>query len=207
MGGAAVHRPIARFSRLSLAIASLAIAGFSACSSQNNDRIDSGGTGAGGAGSGGSGSGGSGESVLPADTGYLIWRDYGGGFILSPPPGAACPYMALYELDFQRRGMVWNVCTGNDPVNLTSYVLKGAGRDLTPDEFTQAVAAARAVTLSDRTICGADKPTLTLEIGAASTGTVVYGDDFYACQMMYEHYVVSDQLDQLGTVLRGMAHD
>jgi hypothetical protein len=53
--------------------------------------------------------------------------------------------------------------------------------------------------------CGADKPYLTLEIVAAS-GSTLYGDDFYACNKTYAQYVVSDQLDQLGVVLRGMAH-
>ena len=48
-------------------------------------------------------------------------------------------------------------------------------------------------------------PFLTLEIVAAS-GSTVYGDDFYACNETYAQYVVSDQLDQLGNVLRGMAH-
>ena len=78
-------------------------------------------------------------------------------------------------------------------------------RVLTADERTQATAAARAVTISDRMTCGADKPNLTLEIVVAS-GSTVYGDDFYACEKMYDHYVSRATLDQLGSVLGGMAH-
>jgi hypothetical protein len=43
-------------------------------------------------------------------------------------------------------------------------------------------------------------------VGAIASGKIVYGDDFYACEKTYEHYVVSSTLDQLGNVLRGMAH-
>ena len=78
-------------------------------------------------------------------------------------------------------------------------------RILTSAERTQATAAARAVTISDRVMCGADKPNLTLEIVTPS-GSTVYGDDFYACDKQYARYVISAALDQLGNVLRGMAH-
>jgi hypothetical protein len=209
-----MRRRTARVPPLSLTIVSLGAAGLSACSSQettgsNPGAVDSGSTDPADTDSGvaaDSGPTNGGESVLPADAAYLIWKDNGGGFVLSPPPGAACPYMALYELDLQAKRLFWSVCTGNDPVNPTAYSTKGASRALTADELTQALAAAHAVTISDRMLCGADKPSLTLEIGAPSTGTIIYGDDFYACQKMYDHYVTSSTLDQLGVVLRGMAH-
>ncbi len=70
----------------------------------------------------------------------------------------------------------------------------------------RATAATREVTVSDRMTCGADKPTFALEIVGAS-GSTLYGDDFYACEKQYAHYVDSGKLDQLGTVLDGMAHD
>jgi len=200
-----MRRRTARVPRLSLVMLSLA-AGLSACSSQNNDHTGTGGTGSGGTGSGGTGPGGTkaGDSVLVPDAQEVIWTDNGGGFIVLPPPGASCSVRARYDWTLQGT-LEWSMCTGSDPTDAGSYRMVTGRRELTADERTQAIAAARAVTISDRVMCGADKPTLTLEIVTPS-GSIVYGDDFYACDKQYAQYVISAALDQLGNVLRGMAH-
>lgn len=186
-----MSRQTARVTRPLLAIASLAAAGFSACSSQNSADPDAGATPS--------------NSVLVKDAQHVIYKDDGGGFIVFPPPGAACSSDS-YDFDLQAGSLAWNICRGTDPGNAASYSMVTGSRVLTSAERTQATAAARAVTTSDKTSCGADKPSLTLEVVAAS-GTTLYGDDFYACLMKYDHYVVSSTLDDLGVVLRGMAHN
>jgi hypothetical protein len=52
------------------------------------------------------------------------------------------------------------------------------------------------VRVSARNVCGADKPTLTLTVFEGSA-EMVYGDDFYACDMKEAHYVESAGLDAL----------
>ena len=196
-----MNRHTGCFARLSLALVSLASASLSACSSQNSDHTGAGGTGAGGTGAGGTNPG---DSVLVPDAQHVIWTNNGGGLIVLPPAGANCSVSARYELALQG-WLAWSVCSSSDPTDAGSYTMVTGGRELIGSELSQATAAARAVTISGRTTCGADKPSLTLEIVAAS-GSTLYGDDFYACNKTYAQYVVSDQLDQLGSVLRGMAH-
>ena len=53
-------------------------------------------------------------------------------------------------------------------------------------------------------ICGADKPNWTIEL-ASATASLIYGDDFYACQMMFDHYVESDGLSALVAVVVPLA--
>jgi hypothetical protein len=201
-----MNRHPACFARLSVALVSLASASLTACSSQNNDHTGSGGTGSGGTGSGGAGSGGKnpGDSVLVPDAQHVIWTNNGGGLIVLPPVGANCPVSARYDLALQG-WLAWSICSGSDPTDAGSYTVVTGGRELIGSELSQATAAARAVTISDRVMCGADKPNLTLEIVTPS-GSTVYGDDFYACDKQYGQYVISAALDQLGSVLRGMAH-
>jgi len=69
------------------------------------------------------------------------------------------------------------------------------------DTQWQAVKTAiAAVTLSDRTTCGADLEQRQLVV-ESTTGSVTYGDDFYACQPNYPYFVTTESLDNLWTVL------
>ncbi len=45
-----------------------------------------------------------------------------------------------------------------------------------------------------------------LEVDGTS-GSITYGDDFYACQKMFEKYVFTAQLESLREVLDGLAHN
>ncbi len=184
-----MHRHPARTARLSLALASLASAGLGACSSQGSGTNP-------------------GESVLVAGAQHVVWNNLGGGFAIPIPAGASCSVKASYDFDLGAGTLGWNVCriTGNDYSNPDAYNTETGSRVLAPDERAQATAATREVTVSDRMTCGADKPTVTLEI-VGTSGSALYGDDFYACEKLYAHYVDSGQLDQLGTLLDGMAHN
>ncbi len=172
---------------LFLALASIAIAG---CSSHGDGTAP-------------------GDSVLVDGAQHVIWKNLGGGFGGVPPQGASCDLSnASYDLDVGAGSLAWSVCrvAGNDYTDPNAYSTATGSRVLTADERAQAIAATRAVTVSDRMTCGADKSQLTLEVDAAS-GSIVYGDDFYSCDKLFAHYVDSGALDQLGTLLDGMAHN
>jgi hypothetical protein len=69
------------------------------------------------------------------------------------------------------------------------------------DAQWQAVeAATAAVTVSASNGCGADAGIRQLEVDS-TTGSVIYGDDFYACLHDYPSYVTTASLDNLWTVL------
>jgi len=149
-----------------------------------------------------------GDSVLVEGAQHVIWKNSGGGFGGLPPAGAACGLgNASYDWDVGAGSLSWGVCTvaGNNYNDPTAYSTVTGSRVLTADERTQATTDARAVKVTSNNNCGADKPSLTLEV-ATQADSIVYGDDFYACLKTYEHYVSSGALDQLGQTFGGMAH-
>ena len=149
-----------------------------------------------------------GNSVLVNGAQHVVWSNLGGGFTPPIPATASCHLDASYDFDLGGGSLSWSVCTiaNGDYSNPAAYSTVTGSRVLTADERTQATNAARAVTVSIGTSCGADKPSLTLAV-ATHAGMTLYGDDFYACQKMYDQYVASSPLDQLGDTLRGMAHN
>jgi hypothetical protein len=91
----------------------------------------------------------------------------------------------------------WTECRVNGTgANASDYVPASDSRTLTPSELANLRAAIAAVQVSDRTICGADKPQLTLTVFQGSDQQV-YGDDFYACLKTYSAFVTSETLDPL----------
>jgi hypothetical protein len=144
-----------------------------------------------------------GDSVLVSGAQHVIWQSAGGGFGPQVPAGAACHGEATYDLAVQDGSLAWSVChvssssSDNDP---SAYTLVTGSRTLSADERTQATTAARAVTVSSVTTCGADLDSRSLQVDATS-GSIVYGDDFYACEKRFDHYVHSAQLQNLWTVL------
>ena len=75
---------------------------------------------------------------------------------------------------------------------------------LSAPQFETLTAAARAVTVSARTECGADAPQRELRVESADAA-LTYGDDIYACVMNYDHFVKYDGLDNLQTVFVAIA--
>jgi hypothetical protein len=149
-----------------------------------------------------------GDSVLVAGAEHVIWTNSGGGFGGWPPPGAACGLgNASYDWNVGAGSLSWSVCTvaGNNYNDPNAYSTVTGSRVLTADERAQATSATQAVKVTSTNNCGADKPSLTLEV-ATQSDSIVYGDDFYACLKTYEHYVGSGALDELGQTFGGMAH-
>ncbi len=147
------------------------------------------------------------DSVVSAETSHVIWKSDGTGQI-ELPANVPCHFDATYDLDVHAGTLAWSFCTfsGTDFSDPGAYVPVIGSRTLTNDEKSQATAAASAVKVSSGTLCrGADLEGRSLEVDDTA-GSVTYGDDFYACQMQYQRYVVFEQLANLGDVLRGMAH-
>ncbi len=183
-----MNRNPARTSSSCLALALFAAAGLSACSSQGSGTAP-------------------GDSVLVNGAEHVVWSDLGGGFTAPIPATASCHLQASYDFDLGGGSLSWSVCTiaNGDYSNPAAYSTTTGSRVLTADERTQATDATRAVKVTNGNSCGADKAQFTLEV-ATHSGSTLYGDDFYGCQNLYEHYVASGALDQLGQTLGGMAH-
>jgi hypothetical protein len=67
-------------------------------------------------------------------------------------------------------------------------------------EFDELVSALKAVSLSQRDTCGADKPTLSLQV-TTSSATHDYLDDFYACNHAGVYVTGIDELLQVSAGL------
>jgi len=149
-----------------------------------------------------------GDSVLVEGAQHVILKNSGGGFGAWPPPGAACGLgTGSYDWDVGAGSLSWSVCTvaGDNLNDPNAYGIVTNSRVLTADERIQATNDTRAVKVTSNHNCGADKPSVTLEV-ATQSDSIVYGDDFYACLKTYEHYVSSGALDQLGETFGSMAH-
>ena len=146
-----------------------------------------------------------GQSVLVDSTTSFAIVSSGGGLVVPPPQGAACdPQYWTYTVHIDASQFGWSRCqvnnAGTDPAE---YVPSSAARTLSADQLETAKAAARLVRVSSRNVCGADKNTMHLTVTSRS-GSIVYGDDFYACLKTDRAYVESETLDNLNSVLRGL---
>jgi hypothetical protein len=150
---------------------------------------------------------GPGDGVVIAGTSHVIWKSAGGGYGVQVPAGAACHFEATYDLDMHAGSLSWSLCkvTGNDFSDPSAYSTFAGSRTLSAEERAQATAAATAVKVSNANSCGADLDSRSLEVEGTS-GAIVYGDDFYACQHLFQQYVFSSQLQSLRNALDGMAH-
>jgi hypothetical protein len=146
-----------------------------------------------------------GQSILVDSATSFTIVSSAGGLVVPPPQGAACdPGRWTYTVHIDTAQFFWDRCqvnnAGTDPAD---YVPSTATRTLSAAQLDSATSAARLVRVSGRNNCGADKGTLHLSVISPS-GTMVYGDDFYACLKQERAYVESESLDNLNAVLRGL---
>jgi hypothetical protein len=144
-----------------------------------------------------------GESVLVDSATSFTLVSSGGGFVRPPVQGAACdPGPWTYTVHLASSGFDWDRCdvagTGSEPAD---YTRATGSRTLSAAELDSARSAARMVRVSGEMVCGADKPTVHMSVASAS-GSIVYGDDFYACLKLETAYVEGASLDNLHAVLR-----
>ena len=119
------------------------------------------------------------QSLWPSNATQLVFVDMGGGLPSPTPAGSDCPDAGAgsFTVTVADRKLTWDYCepqTGAGNTQLTD------SRTLPPAELQSVITAAKGVTLSTRTDCGADKPSEKLEISTPE-GTKEYLDDFYAC--------------------------
>ena len=145
-----------------------------------------------------------GDSVLVSGANHVVFDTSGVGFGPAVPAAASCHLERSYDLAVATGNLTWSVCkVAGDPSDPASYAINAGTRTLTPLELTRATSAIRAITVSDRMNCGADLDARTLSVQTPS-GKVVYGDDFYACNKQFEHYVIFEQLQSYYDVLRDL---
>jgi hypothetical protein len=143
-----------------------------------------------------------------ADARTVELRSLAGGSEPGQLFGAPCDSgMWTYTLGLSDGTLSWNFCDVQGPFeDPASYSRRTGSRPLTATERDQARATVAALVPSHRTDCGADKGTWELEAHDAAGNTVLYGDDFYACQKRYQRYLTSESLEQLLAVVSPMAH-
>jgi hypothetical protein len=143
-----------------------------------------------------------GGSVLTAAVTQVTFSSLGGGFGPAAPTGAACdPGKWSYMIAFSAQTRASTTCTVNGSYDDPASFVPNAEQITFDDTQWQAVKAAiAAVTVSDKTSCGADLEQRELVV-ESTTGSVTYGDDFYACLQNYQSFVTTTSLDNLSTVL------
>jgi hypothetical protein len=145
-----------------------------------------------------------GDSVLTANVTQVTYTSLGGGLGPGPrpPAGAACdPGQWSYVISFAAQTRASTTCTVNGSSDDPASFVPNAEEITLDDGQWQAVKAAiAAVTVSDRTVCGADLWRRHLVVDSPA-GSVTYGDDFYACQPDYPYFVTTESLNNLSAVL------
>ena len=146
-----------------------------------------------------------GQSILVNSATSFTVVSSAAGYRSPLPQGAGCdPGLWTYTVHIDTAQFFWDHCqvnnAGTDPAD---YVPSTATRTLPAAQLDAATSAARLVLVSDGSGCGADKNTMHLSVSSPS-GTMVYGDDFYACLKNDRAYVESGPLDNLNSVLRGL---
>jgi hypothetical protein len=129
----------------------------------------------------------------------------GGGLPTPRPQGAACdPQIWTYTVSITSSELLWDRCdVSGSGTAAEDYTHNMGSRILSAAELDTAKSAARMVHVSNRTSCGADKPTLHMVVNAPS-GAIIYGDDFYACRKQDNAYVEGASLDSLQAVLQSL---
>jgi hypothetical protein len=144
------------------------------------------------------------ERVWPSDAQTLVAQTSGGGglFDPAPPTGSTCRYGAQkYTLDVATKKVAWEVCEVVD--DDTPFTTKSGTTMLTTKQLAFVSAAMGNVTLSASTICGNDKPLLSITVTSPSQGVQTFKDSFYACKGGSAPYVdnISDVFDAFRDVL------
>jgi len=145
------------------------------------------------------------DSVLTPAVVSAVFQSQGGGFGSLPPADAACdPGKWSYVITLETQDVTWNGCTVNGALSdPASYVPASVDHPVDAAHWSAVHAALAAVTVSDRTSCGADKDRESLTMSTA-TDSVTYGDDFYACAKQYPRFVASDSLANLYQTLASL---
>jgi len=115
------------------------------------------------------------NDLVPSTAKKLIAHSSGGGFTPPPPAGSTCAIGAQnYELDLTTRKVTYETCKF---VDWSTPLTKQTGsKTLTTAQVAKIVAAGNAMEITTQSICGADKPMLTVTVD-----TKVYKDSFYSC--------------------------
>lgn len=140
--------------------------------------------------------------VWPADATKMVAEDHGGGFTGPAPAGSTCPTLRLgtYTLTTADKRLAWHICQVMPAGALYQFV--DGARTLTDAELAAMVAALRGISISTRTICGADKENLTLTV-TTPTGDSQYLDSFYIC---LHQGVYVDGIDGIFEVSRSLTN-
>lgn len=169
---------------------------------QSDSGTDDSGTSDGGSRDGSSTDGGS--IVVPNDATLIIKAE--GGFAANGTDTSVCTLEDdTYTFDVQTDQLTWKLCVIDDGGAKNSYV--DGNRTLSSSEaksLTDSVGA--LVIIPDRTQCGADKATESLEIDSPTAfAPEIFYDQFYHCQANDGKTYV-DGLDDVLSVARGLAH-
>jgi len=143
-----------------------------------------------------------GESVLVDSATSFTLVSSSRGYGPPLPQGAACDNgLWEYTVHLTSSAFDWDRCdvagTGSDPAD---YTRASGSRTLSAAELESARSAARMVRVSGEMLCGADRPSVHISVASAS-GSIVYGDDFYACLKLETAYVEGASLGTLYGVL------
>jgi hypothetical protein len=146
-----------------------------------------------------------GQTVVAGGITTVIFTSLGGGFHGVPPSGAACdPAQWTYNIGLEYRTLQAKTCkvTG-DAADPASYFLDDEPFTLSDAQWMAIDAAVAGVKVSGKTSCGADADQRELTV-VSTAGSLTYGDDFYACQTIHQHFVTFDSLSNLEQVLEGI---
>jgi len=151
-----------------------------------------------------------GDSVVVPGVTDLTFTSRGGGLESAfPPPGVACDAgVWTYSVYLDTQTFSWSTCdVANQGLDAADYTVNEGSRSLSTTELATAEAAFRNVHVAAKTNgCGADKPTWEVSVGVPSN-MLTYGDSFYTCLRLYDHFVESEDLWPLESVLAALAHD
>jgi hypothetical protein len=148
-----------------------------------------------------------GSSVLVVGITQVTLTSTGGGFGGVPPAGAACdPQRFVYTINFADESLAAQTCAVNgDWSDPASFVPFDGVSPLDASQWSTVENAIAAVTVTDDSKCGADAPSRDLVV-AKPAASITYGDDFYGCLHLYDHYVSFDDLNTLEAELAGIPH-
>ncbi len=142
-------------------------------------------------------------SVWPSNASKLVARDEGGGFV-GPysPPGSDCVLSeATYTLMVGTRILASAQCEAagaGAPLHL-----RFTTRTISSEELCRVSHAMRGLILSDRAVCGADKPFLSVAVSTFARTTTTYRDEVNSCQTGNDPYVRN--IDAVFEVLQALA--
>jgi hypothetical protein len=147
-----------------------------------------------------------GSSVFSPEVTQASLRSLGGGFGPLTPDGAACQLgVATFTVVLGPPTLTFSRCqVVGDYSVAASYMPQSGQIPLNPAQLATVRAALGAVTVSNKRTCGADKGTVELEMSTL-TQSLTYGDDFYGCLPNYKAFVDTQALDNLYSVLDGLA--